>query len=194
MASLKLTGGTPSNTLHGTMGKSREINQDISKRTADLQKSDSSLGSISRHLKVLQSSLHTIILLYKHQVSAQPSHFSGRRWVLCRRDLGVLVWRVNEREMWSHCTPTEHYEDVFEQHQKTSVWAWIGVSDGQWPPDLFQSNWRTKRRFWSRPDKNPASVLLKTCGQRWRGVWPFGEAFQNIWAKLIKAVLPNTNC
>ena len=73
------------------MGKSREINQDIRKRIVDLHKCGSSLGAISRCLKVPRSSVQTIIRKYKKHGNVQPSYRSGRRRILNPREEGFLV-------------------------------------------------------------------------------------------------------
>jgi transposase len=76
------------------MGKSKEISQDFRKIIVDLHKSGSSLGAISKHLKVLHSSVQTIVHKYKHHGTTQPSHLSGRRRVLSPRDKRTLVRKV----------------------------------------------------------------------------------------------------
>ncbi|KAI4887825.1 hypothetical protein NFI96_006698 [Prochilodus magdalenae] len=77
------------------MGKSKEISQDIRKRIVDLHKSGSSLGAISRCLKVPRSSVQTIIRKYKTDDNVQPSYRSGRKKVLCPRDERALVRSVH---------------------------------------------------------------------------------------------------
>ncbi|KAI4886726.1 hypothetical protein NFI96_014783, partial [Prochilodus magdalenae] len=77
------------------MGKSKEISQDIRKRIVDLHKSGSSLGAISRCLKVPRSSVQTIICKYKKDGNVQPSYRSGRKKVLCPRDERALVRSVH---------------------------------------------------------------------------------------------------
>ena len=57
----------------------------------DLHKSGSSLGTISKLLKVSRSSVQTIVRKYKHHGTAQPSYHSGRRRVLSPRDERTLV-------------------------------------------------------------------------------------------------------
>jgi hypothetical protein len=47
-----------------------------------LHKSGSSLGEISKRLKVPHSSVQTIVRKYKHHVAKQPSYRSKRRHVL----------------------------------------------------------------------------------------------------------------
>ena len=63
------------------MGKSKDISQDLRKTIVD-HKSGSSLGAISKHLKVPRSSVQTIVRNYKHHGTTQPSYRSGRRRVL----------------------------------------------------------------------------------------------------------------
>ena len=76
------------------MGKSKEISQDIRKKIVDLHKSGSSLGAISKHLKVPHSSVQTIVRKYEHHGSTQPSYRSGRRHVLSPRHECTLVRKV----------------------------------------------------------------------------------------------------
>ena len=68
------------------MGKSKEISQDLKKIIVDLHKSGSSLGAISKRLKVPHSSVQTIVRKYKHHGTMQPLYSSGRRRVLSPRD------------------------------------------------------------------------------------------------------------
>ena len=68
------------------MGKSKEISQDLRKNIVDLHMSGSSLGEISKCLKVPRSSVQTIVRKYKHHGTTQPSYRSGRRHVLSLRD------------------------------------------------------------------------------------------------------------
>ena len=68
------------------MGKSKLISQDLRKNILDHHKSGSSLGLISKHLKVPRSSVQTIVCKYKHHGTTQPSYRSGRRRVLSPRD------------------------------------------------------------------------------------------------------------
>ena len=75
-------------TLLDIMGKSKEISQDLRK------KSGSSLGAISKHLKVPHSSVQTIVRKYKHHGTTQPSYRSRRRLILSPRDEHTLVRKV----------------------------------------------------------------------------------------------------
>nr|2M8E_A Chain A, SLEEPING BEAUTY TRANSPOSASE [synthetic construct] len=54
-----------------SMGKSKEISQDLRKKIVDLHKSGSSLGAISKRLKVPRSSVQTIVRKYKHHGTTQ---------------------------------------------------------------------------------------------------------------------------
>ena len=68
------------------MGKSKEIRQDLRKNIVDLHNSGSSLGAISKRLKVPRSSVQTIVRKYKHHGTPQLSYRSGRRSILSPRD------------------------------------------------------------------------------------------------------------
>jgi transposase len=73
------------------MGKSKEIIQDLRKKIVDLHMSGSSLGAISKRLKVPRSSVQAIVHKYKHHGTTQPSYRSGRRRVLSPRHERTLV-------------------------------------------------------------------------------------------------------
>ena len=60
----------------------------------DLHKSGSSLGAISKRLKVPRSSIQTIVRKNKHYRATQPSYRSGRRRVLSPRDERTLLRKV----------------------------------------------------------------------------------------------------
>jgi transposase len=87
------------------MGKSKEISQGLRKKIVDLHKSGSSLGAISKRLKVPRSSVQTIVCKYKHHGNMLPSYHSGRRHVLSPRVERVLVQKVqiNLRATAKHC-------------------------------------------------------------------------------------------
>ena len=57
----------------------------------DLHKSGSSLGAISKCLKVPRSSVQAIVRKYIHHGTTQPSYRSGRRHILSPRDECTLV-------------------------------------------------------------------------------------------------------
>ena len=76
------------------IGKSKEIRQHLRKEIVDLHKSGSSLGAISKCLKVPSSFVQTIERKYKHHGTTQPSYRSGRRGVLSLRDKRTLVQKV----------------------------------------------------------------------------------------------------
>ena len=77
------------------MGKSKEISQDPRQNILDLHKSGSSLGAISKRLKIPRSFVQTIVRKYKHHgAMTQPSYRSGRRRVLSPRDQRTLVRKV----------------------------------------------------------------------------------------------------
>ena len=76
------------------MGKSKEISQNLRKKIVDLHKCGSSLGAISKYLKVPHPSVQTIVHTYKHHGTTQPSYHSGKRHVLPPRDERTLVRKV----------------------------------------------------------------------------------------------------
>ena len=68
--------------------------QDARRQCVDLHKSGSSLGAISKRLKIPRSSVQTIVRKYKHHGTTQPSYCSGRRRVLSPRDERTVVRKV----------------------------------------------------------------------------------------------------
>ena len=74
---------------HGTIKRNQQR-----KNIVDLHKSGSSLGAISKRLKVPRSSVQTIVRKYKHHGTTRPSYRSGRRCVLSLRDERTLVQKV----------------------------------------------------------------------------------------------------
>jgi transposase len=76
------------------MGKIKRNRPRPQKKIVDLHKSGSSLGAISKHLKVPRSSVQTIVHKYKHHVTTPPSYRSGRRRFLSPGDERTLVRKV----------------------------------------------------------------------------------------------------
>ena len=68
--------------------------EDLRKIIVDLHKSGSSLGAISKRLKVPRSLVQTTVHKYKHHGTTQPSYRSGRRRIHSPRDEGTLVRKV----------------------------------------------------------------------------------------------------
>ena len=81
------------------MGKWKEISQDLRNKIVDLHKSGSSLGAISKCLKVPRSSVQTLVHKYKLHGTTQPSYRSGRRRVLSPRDERALVRKVQIKDL-----------------------------------------------------------------------------------------------
>ena len=102
------------------MGKAKEISQDL-KEIVHLHKSGSSLGAISKRLKVPRSSVQTIARKYKHHGTTQLSYRSGRRRVLSPRDERTLVQKVqiNPRTTAKDLVLEEMYKSICI-HSKTS--------------------------------------------------------------------------
>jgi transposase len=76
------------------MGKSKEISQDLRNKIVDVHKSGSSMGAISKRLKVPCSSVQTRVRKDKHHGTTLPSYHSGRRRILSPRDEHTLVRKV----------------------------------------------------------------------------------------------------
>ena len=112
--------GLPSNcvSLLDNRGKSKEISQDLRKKCVDLHKSGSSLGAISKHLKVQRSSVQTILRKYKHHGTTQQSYCSGRRRVLSPKDERTLVRKV---QINPRTTATDLVKMLEETGTKVSI-------------------------------------------------------------------------
>ena len=88
--------GLPSNSvlLCLTSWENQNKSKTSEEMLVDLHKSGSSLGAISKHLKVPRSSVQTILRKYKHHGITQPSNRSGKRRILSPRDERTLVRQV----------------------------------------------------------------------------------------------------
>ena len=109
----------PSNSVHICLVSCE--NQKKSAKTSecffvDIHKSGSSLGAISKCLKIPRSSVQTIVHKYKHHGTTQPSYRSGRRRVLSPRDERTLVRKVqiNPRQ-----TDRERESEISRQREDT---------------------------------------------------------------------------
>ena len=102
------------------MGKSKEISQDLRKEFVDLHKSGSSLGGISKRLKVLRSSVQTILRKYEHYGTTQLSYRSGRRRVLSPRDERTLVRKMQINPRTTAKELVKMLEKSIYIHSKTS--------------------------------------------------------------------------
>ncbi|CDQ69843.1 unnamed protein product [Oncorhynchus mykiss] len=76
------------------------------------EKKGSSLGAISKCLKVPQSSVQTIVRKYKHHGTTQPSYHSGRRRVLSPRDERTLVQKVQINPRTTAKDPVKMLEET----------------------------------------------------------------------------------
>ncbi|CDQ97507.1 unnamed protein product [Oncorhynchus mykiss] len=100
------------------MGKSKEISQNLRNKIVDLHKSGSSLGAISKRLKVPCSSVQTIVRKYKHHGTTQPSYRLGRRRVLSPKDERTLVRKV---QINPRTTATDLVKVLEETSTKVSI-------------------------------------------------------------------------
>ena len=83
--------GLPSNSVHLclTSWANQKKSAKTSNKIVDLHKSGSSLGAISKRLKVPRSSVQTILRKYKHHGTTQLSHRSGGD-AFCLLEINVL--------------------------------------------------------------------------------------------------------
>ena len=159
-ASDRLTGGVPVDVFQGLPSNSVPHcltsweNQKKSAKTSGKKMfffwSSSSLGAISKCLKVPRSSVQTIVCQYKHHGTKQPSYRSGRRRILSPRDERTLVQKCKsipeqqQRTLWrywrkhvaqqgrSHCSKTTikkpHYG--LQLHMGTKIVLFGEMSSG----------------------------------------------------------------
>jgi len=94
--------------------KQRKSGKTSEKIIVDLHMSGSSLGAISKCLKVPRSSVQTIVRKYKHHGTTQASYRSGRRRVLSPRDERSLVRKVQ-------INPRTTAKDLVKMLEETST-------------------------------------------------------------------------
>jgi transposase len=82
------------------------------KNIEDLHTSGSSLGEITKRLKVPHSSVQTIVRKYKHHGITHPSYRSGRRCVLSPRDERTLVRKVQINPRTTTKDPVKMLEET----------------------------------------------------------------------------------
>uniref|UniRef100_A0AAZ3QN69 Transposase Tc1-like domain-containing protein n=1 Tax=Oncorhynchus tshawytscha TaxID=74940 RepID=A0AAZ3QN69_ONCTS len=126
----------------------------------DLHKSGSSLGAISKRLKVPRSSVQTIVCTCKHHGTTQPSYCSGRRRVLSPRD--ECTWckkvQINHRT-----TAKDLVKMLEETGTKVSIST---VKRVLYRHNLKGRSARKKPRLQNRHKKNQTTVCNCTWGQR----------------------------
>uniref|UniRef100_A0AAZ3QG17 Transposase Tc1-like domain-containing protein n=1 Tax=Oncorhynchus tshawytscha TaxID=74940 RepID=A0AAZ3QG17_ONCTS len=141
------------------MGKSKEISQDLRKNIVDFHKSGSSLGAISKCLKVPRSSVQTIVRKYKHHGTTQQSYPSGRRRVLSPRDEHTLVRKVQINPR----TAKDLVKLLEETGTKVSIST---VKQVLYPHNLKGRSARKKPLLQNRHKKSQSTVCNCTWGQR----------------------------
>uniref|UniRef100_A0AAZ3QR06 Transposase Tc1-like domain-containing protein n=1 Tax=Oncorhynchus tshawytscha TaxID=74940 RepID=A0AAZ3QR06_ONCTS len=142
------------------MGKSKEISQDLRKKMVDLHKSGSSLGAISKRLKVPRSSEQTIARKYKHHGTMQPSYRSGRRRVLSPRDERTLLRNVQ-------INPITTAKDLVKMLEETGTKVSIStVKRVLYRHNLKGHSARKKPLLQNRHKKSHTTVCNCTWGQR----------------------------
>uniref|UniRef100_A0AAZ3R505 Transposase Tc1-like domain-containing protein n=1 Tax=Oncorhynchus tshawytscha TaxID=74940 RepID=A0AAZ3R505_ONCTS len=137
------------------MGKSKE-NQPRPKK----KKSGSSLGAVSKRLKVPRSSVQTIVRKYKHHGTTQPSYRSGRRCVLSPRHERTLVRKVQ-------INPRTTTKDLVKILEETCTNVSIStVKRVLYRHNLKGSSARKKPLLQNRHKKSQTMVCNCTWGQR----------------------------
>ncbi|CDQ92832.1 unnamed protein product [Oncorhynchus mykiss] len=101
------------------MGNQNKSAKTLGKQIVDLHKSGSSLGVISKCLKVPRSSLQTIVRKYKHHGTTQP--FTAQEGDI------IMLWGcfaaggTGALHKIDGIMRQENYVDILKQHLKTSV-------------------------------------------------------------------------
>ena len=130
------------------------------KKCVDLHKSGSSLGAISKRLKVPRSSVQTIVRKYKHHGTTQPSYRSGRRRVLSPRDERTLVRKVQ-------INPRTTAKDLVKMLEETGTKVSIStVKRVLYRHNLKGRSARKKSLLQNRHKKSQTTVCNCTWGQR----------------------------
>ena len=144
------------------MGKSKEISQDIRKRIVDFHKSGSSLGTISRCLKVPRSSVQIIIRNYKHHGNVQQLYCSG--WVLCLRDECALVQNVRIKP---RTKAKDHVKMLAETGKRVSLSTVQSRTDMGWKSTQLGRSLYSKSDI-KKPDyslqMHTGTKILMSCG------------------------------
>ena len=106
-----------------------KINQPKPQKTiVDLHMSGSSLGAISKCLKVPRSSVLTIVCKYKHHGTTQSSYRSGRRCVLSLKDERTVVRKVQ-------INPRTTAKDLVKMLEETGTK--VSISTVKWVQYLY---------------------------------------------------------
>ena len=133
----------------------------------DLHKSGSSLWEISKRLKVPRSSVQTIVRMYKHHGTTQPSCRSGRRRGLSPRDERTLVRKVQ-------INPRTTAKDLLKMLEETCTK--VSISTVKRVLHRHNLNGRSARKkplLQNRHKKSQTTVCNYTWGQIlyfWRNV------------------------
>ena len=123
-------------------------------------KSGSSLGAISKRLKVPHLSVHKIVRKYKHHGTTQLSYLSGRRRVLSPRDERTLVRKVQ-------INPRTTAKDLVSMLEETDTKVSTStVKLALYRHDLKGRSARKKSLFQNRHKKSQTTVCNCTWGQR----------------------------
>ena len=120
-----------------------------SEKNLDLHRSGSSLGAISKCLKVTLSSAQTIVHKYKYQWPTQASYSSGRRRVPSPRDERTLVQKV-------HINPRITAKDLVKMLEETGT----KVSISTVKRVLYQDEGRSARNKPLLQNRHKKSRLL----------------------------------
>ena len=116
------------------------------------KKSGSSLGAISKHLKVPRSSVQTIVRKYKHHGTTQLSYRSGRRCVLSPRDEHTLVWKVP-------INPRTTAKDLVKMLEETGTKVYISTVKRV----LYWHNLHSRCQTYPRKTDYPTDPRLRRC-------------------------------
>ena len=139
-------------TLCGNQKKIRKI-------IVDFHKSGSSLGAISKRLKVPCSSVQTIVRKYKHHGTTQTSYRSGRRHVLSPIDERTLVRKVQ-------INPRTTAKDLVKMLEETGTKVSIStVKRILYRHNMKGRSARKKTLLQNHHKKSQTMLCNCTCGQ-----------------------------
>ena len=145
--------------LLDNIGRSKEISQNKRKQIVNLLQSGSSLGAISKHLKVPRLSVQTIARKYKHHGTMLPSYRSGRKHVLSPRDERTLVKKVQ-------INPRTTAKDIVKMLEETGTKVSISTAKRVLYRHNLKSRSARKKPLLQTCHKKPDYGLQLQMGQR----------------------------
>ena len=161
------------------MGKSKE-SQELRKKIVDLHMSCSSLGAVSKRLKVPRSSVQKIVRKYKQHGTTQPSYHLGRRRFPSPRDERTLVRKVQ-------INPRTSAKDLVKMLEETGT----KVSISTLKQVLYRHNLKgcSARKKWLLQNL-PWKSQTMVCNCTWGQISHFLEKCPLVWWNKNRTVWP----